>query len=149
MTAVEPKSDQATITVHNPATGAVSGTVPIDDAETVAAKARELRLFQPDTYISLDFLDKQAQVVRLFDTDATNLPDDNLMELETPRGKKYLHMALPEIEQVNAIKMELESFADAILDGSQPVVSIEDGYRALKLAYQIMEDIEKRIGALK
>ena len=110
---------------------------------------RKLRLFQPDTYISLDFLDKQAQVVRLFDTDATNLPDDNLMELETPRGKKYLHMALPEIEQVNAIKMELESFADAILDGSQPVVSIEDGYRALKLAYQIMEDIEKRIGALK
>ena len=48
MTAVEPKSDQATITVHNPATGAVSGTVPIDDAETVAAKARELRLFQPE-----------------------------------------------------------------------------------------------------
>ena len=47
MTAVEPKSDQATITVHNPADGAVSGTVPIDDAETVAAKARELRLFQP------------------------------------------------------------------------------------------------------
>ena len=48
MTAVEPKSDQATITVHNPADGRVAGTVPIDDAETVAAKARELRLFQPE-----------------------------------------------------------------------------------------------------
>ena len=46
MTAVESKAD--TITVHNPATGAVAGTVPIDDAETVAAKARELRLFQPE-----------------------------------------------------------------------------------------------------
>lgn len=48
MTAVEPKADQATITVHNPADGRVAGTVPIDGPETVAAKARELRLFQAE-----------------------------------------------------------------------------------------------------
>jgi acyl-CoA reductase-like NAD-dependent aldehyde dehydrogenase len=46
MTAVEPKAD--TISIHNPADGRVVGSVPIDDAETVAAKARELRLFQPE-----------------------------------------------------------------------------------------------------
>jgi acyl-CoA reductase-like NAD-dependent aldehyde dehydrogenase len=46
MTAVQSQADS--ITVHNPATGLVAGTVPIDDAETVAAKARELRLFQPE-----------------------------------------------------------------------------------------------------
>ncbi len=46
MTAVQPTTD--TISVHNPATGKVVGSVPIDDAETVAAKARELRLFQPE-----------------------------------------------------------------------------------------------------
>ena len=43
MTAVEPKSDQAIITVHNPADGRVAGTVPVDGPEAVAAKARELR----------------------------------------------------------------------------------------------------------
>mgnify|MGYP003473760527 FL=1 len=48
MTAVEPKSDQAIITVHNPADGRVAGTVPVDGPEAVAAKARELRLFQPE-----------------------------------------------------------------------------------------------------
>ncbi len=48
MTAVEPKSDQDTITVHNPADGRIVGTVPVDGADTVAAKARELRLFQPE-----------------------------------------------------------------------------------------------------
>ena len=48
MTAVEPKSDQATITVRNPADGRVAGTVPIDGPGTVAEKARELRLFQPE-----------------------------------------------------------------------------------------------------
>ena len=48
MTAVQPKSDQDTITVHNPANGSVAGSVPVDGPETVAAKARELRLFQPE-----------------------------------------------------------------------------------------------------
>ena len=48
MTAVEPKSDQDTITVRNPADGRVAGTVPIDGPDTVAEKARELRLFQPE-----------------------------------------------------------------------------------------------------
>ena len=46
MTAVEPKTDS--ITVHNPADGNVVGSVPIDGPDTVAAKARELRLFQPE-----------------------------------------------------------------------------------------------------
>jgi len=48
MTAVEPKADQDTITVRNPADGRVVGSVPIDGPETVAAKARELRLFQTE-----------------------------------------------------------------------------------------------------
>lgn len=46
MTAVEPKADQATITVCNPADGRIAGTVPVDGPDVVAAKARELRLFQ-------------------------------------------------------------------------------------------------------
>ena len=46
MTAVEPKTDS--ITVHNPANGTVAGSVPVDGPDTVAAKARELRLFQPE-----------------------------------------------------------------------------------------------------
>lgn len=47
MTTTQPRTE-STITVHNPASGAVSGSVPIDDAETVAAKAARLRLAQPE-----------------------------------------------------------------------------------------------------
>jgi len=46
MTAVQPKSD--TITVHNPADGTIAGSVSVDGPDAVAAKARELRLFQPE-----------------------------------------------------------------------------------------------------
>jgi acyl-CoA reductase-like NAD-dependent aldehyde dehydrogenase len=48
MTAVQPRTESATVTVHNPADGRVVGSVPIDNAETVAAKARALRLAQPE-----------------------------------------------------------------------------------------------------
>lgn len=46
MTAVQPTTDS--ISVHNPADGRVVGSVPVDGPEEVAAKARELRLFQPE-----------------------------------------------------------------------------------------------------
>lgn len=105
---------------------------------------RKVRLFQRDAYISLDFLDKQAQIIRLFDQSATDLPDSDLMELDTPRGKKLLHMQAPDIEPVNAIKMELESLANSITGNTRPPVSIQDGYQALKLAYDIIEEIKRR-----
>ncbi|OBI40335.1 aldehyde dehydrogenase [Mycobacterium kyorinense] len=48
MTAIQPKTDTTAIVVRNPADGRVVGTVPIETSEAVAAKARELRLFQPE-----------------------------------------------------------------------------------------------------
>lgn len=110
---------------------------------------RKVRLFQRDAYISLDFLEKQAQIVRLFEADAPNLPADaNLMELDTNQGKKMIHAYMPEIEPVNAIKMELETFAQSIEQNKTPRVPIEDGYNALKVAQDILEEIERRISIL-
>ena len=48
MTATESPAQQLTIEVRNPADGRVVGEVPVDTAESVAAKVRELRLFQPE-----------------------------------------------------------------------------------------------------
>ncbi len=106
---------------------------------------RKVRLFQKDAYVSLDFLEKKAQVIRLYEKAAPNLPADaNLLELPTASGEKLLHIHAPEIEQVNAIRMELETFAHSIETGTTPRVSIIDGYEALKLAYQIIDEIEQK-----
>ena len=48
MTDLHAKPQATTIEVRNPADGSVVGEVPVDTPETVAAKARELRLFQPE-----------------------------------------------------------------------------------------------------
>lgn len=103
---------------------------------------RKVRLFQQDAYISLDFLDKQAQIVRLFDQPQSER--QNMMELATQSGTKYLTIDMPDIEPVNAIKMELETFADSITQDTPPRVGIEDGYSALKLAHQIIAQIEQQ-----
>jgi predicted dehydrogenase len=104
---------------------------------------RKMRLFQPDAYISLDFLEKTSQMVRLFNQDANNLPpQDQLMEFETPLGKKWLHLQMPEAVPVNAIQRELETFATAIRENNTPIVSLQDGHDALNVAQMILRRIK-------
>ena len=106
---------------------------------------RKLRLFQPNAYISLDLLDKEAQVIRLLAADEAAPPTGQQFPLETPRGTQTLHLDMPAVEPVNAIRMELETFAESIQSGRAPRVSIEDGYRALELAQRITADMEARL----
>jgi len=105
---------------------------------------RKMRLFQPDHYLSLDFLEKNAQIVRLFEQNAADLPpQDQLMEFETNTGKKWLQLQMPETAPVNAIQRELETFHTAIQQNIDPVVTLKDGVNALKLAHRILKEIDK------
>lgn len=106
---------------------------------------RKMRLFQPNAYLSLDFLEKQAQMIRLFEQDDPGLPPtENLMEFDTPAGRKWLQMQMPDPVPVNAIQRELETFAEAILTNTEPIVTLRDGAEALRVAHLILREIEKR-----
>jgi len=65
------------------------------------------------------------------------------MVLDMGPGKpaKQFVFENPPIVPVNAIKMELESFATALIYDDIPPVTIQDGINALNLAYMIMEKI--------
>lgn len=103
---------------------------------------RKARFFQRDAYISVDYLEKTCEVVRM--KDAPETPGEWDMILETAEGKKkQIYFDATEIIENNAIQDELESFADAIRNNSQPKVTLEDGTSALRLAHQIMETINK------
>lgn len=106
---------------------------------------RKMRIFNEEAYVSLDFLDKKAQIIKL----AEEEPNDGfLSELETNKGKRYIQANFPEIPTNNAIKDELESFIRSVESNETVKVSLEDGYKALKLAYQISEKIEAHIEAM-
>lgn len=104
-------------------------------------KMRRMRVFQPNAYIAMDFLEKKADIMRLRDY---RPEDDNelfslVVDLGEGKGKKRIFIESPDNEKVNAIEMELTMFADSIINKKPSIVSAEDGHRALEVAYLIME----------
>ncbi|MDE3235603.1 MAG: Gfo/Idh/MocA family oxidoreductase [Bacteroidota bacterium] len=101
-------------------------------------KMRKIRLFQKDAYIGIDFLQKKTEIIKLKQPE-----DENVFsfDLETPNGIKTIAVSNPEIPQTNAIKAELESFVDAILNNKPTAVSEIDGLLAMEVAHQILAKI--------
>ena len=98
---------------------------------------RKSRFFQKDAYISVDFLDKVCEVVKM--KDAPEVPGDFDMILQNAEGiKKQIYFDNPDVEANNAILDELETFADAINNDTIPVVTLEDGIEALRVAHRII-----------
>jgi len=108
---------------------------------------RKMRIFQPEAYVGLDFLERTAQIIRMHEGKVPNPSGDiNMFELETGDGVKTVQIDIPETKAVNAIQMELSCFADSILQNNPPEVSIEEGLEALRLAFRISEEIDKNLG---
>ena len=109
---------------------------------------RKTRIFQKDAYITVDFLDKKAEVFRISDTvDETN-PLSTTITLADGR-EKQITFEMPEIHPINAIKTELESFYGAIVHNTTPTVSINDGINVLKLAYRILDAVSESSAKVK
>ncbi len=100
---------------------------------------RKSRFFQKDAYISVDFLEKKVEVVKM--QDAPENPDDFAMILQNAEGvKKQIYFDNPEVSANNAILDELNAFAKAIHNNTTPIVSLEAGTEALRVAKSIIED---------
>ncbi|WP_346883919.1 Gfo/Idh/MocA family oxidoreductase [uncultured Algibacter sp.] len=101
-------------------------------------KMRKARFFQKDAYISVDFLTKKCEVVKM--KDAPQNPGDFDMILQNAEGiKKQIYFDNPPVADNNSILDELETFADAINNNTTPVVTLHDGTEALRVATQIID----------
>ncbi len=102
---------------------------------------RKSRFFQQDAYVSVDFLEKKAEVIRM--KPAPENPSDFDMIIENAEGEKnQILFEYPDIQPNNAILDELESFANAIEKHTPVEVSLKDGTEALKVALEIMRLIQ-------
>ncbi len=104
---------------------------------------RKSRFFQKDAYISVDFLTKEMEVVRMQDIEGEPDPFDIVFDLGEGKPTKKILFDKPEIEAVNAIKEELIDFHRAIVNDQDPIVCLDSGYQALMLAHMILEKIEQ------
>ena len=104
---------------------------------------RKMRMFQKDSYIAIDFLEKKTEIIKL------KQPEDKdvfAFEIATPNGSKTIAVSTPVIQDTNAIKLELEAFKDSIINNTPTVVSEIDGFLAMEVAHQILNKISQRRG---
>lgn len=113
-------------------------------------KMRKMRIFQKDNYISLDFTTGNSEVFRITDAEekiATGYI--SFGEIGAGEKKKKVIYEQPEAREVNALKYELELFVRSVQTRTRPVVSGEDGLRALQVAALINEKITESLNKIR
>ena len=109
---------------------------------------RKMRVFQRNAYISIDFLTKKTEIIKMHK--APENPSEFAMILENDKGdRREICFEHPEVLPNNAILDELESFADSIVNNSPIKVSLQDGRNALKVALEIIAYFEKEQQVIK
>jgi predicted dehydrogenase len=106
------------------ATGAVAN---ITASRVGTEKIRKMRFFQPRDYIAVDYTTNHASISNLSPPTVTPWPGVNTKILE--------------IKNVEPLRAEIESFLGAVAGASPPLISGEDGRRALALALRTLEQI--------
>jgi len=94
-------------------------------------KKRSLEITQKDSYISLDFRDQDIEISRYADDPSAK---DDLLSRKVVSERPYLSRKEP-------LKLELADFIDCVTYNKKPLVSGEEGRRALKVALQVLEGI--------
>jgi len=126
MSVITPKIDIANVRIIFQ-----NGTVANLTASRVSNQPlRKIRIFQPDAYISVNCFKKEVSVTRLDDSSGSE-PFPQIVS-----NKMKYPDADPLFDQ-------LKAFAHAVREGSEPVVSGEDGRVALRVALAIIEQIER------
>ncbi len=124
-----------------------NGTVAIVTASRISQKKmRKMRIFQKDAYISLDFSDGVSEVFRIADGSTEIAPGGiSFGQIGVGDRKKNIVYEQPEMKEINALQYELKLFTEAVLNNTIPVVTGEDGLRALKVADIILKKINESI----
>ncbi len=109
---------------------------------------RKSRFFQKDAYVAVDFLEKKSEIVRMKEATGEEGPFSMVLDLGEGKGKKEIIFENPKIQPINAIREELFTFHEAIINDTTPIVTIEDGYAALKVAKEILEKIKTNLAEI-
>ncbi|MDP9175988.1 MAG: Gfo/Idh/MocA family oxidoreductase [Planctomycetota bacterium] len=125
-----------------------NGCVANLTASRLAMKtARNLRVFSNDAYVSIDYQKRHGIVVRrsgnieAIREAAAKIRSGEIEDLSQLNYADIVHIEELKIDDVEPLRAELDAFVDAIISGSRPVVSAEDGLHAVEVARRIVETI--------
>jgi predicted dehydrogenase len=125
-----------------------NGCVANVTASRISAKPlRKMRLFEKDSYLSLDFLNKSAEIYRLVEAGQIPLDEDAkktvVGTIPVEKVGKTIIYQRPKTDERDMLTSEIESFLRAVRTRSRPKVTGEDGKRALEVALKIRDKAEE------
>ena len=91
-------------------------------------KMRKIRIFQPDAYLSMDYLQQEVMFCR-------RTPDGQ-------EGRPQLVMERLDIEKDEPLEVEMSAFIDCVRTRNRPIVSGQEGREALRVALEILKEIK-------
>jgi predicted dehydrogenase len=105
-------------------------------------KMRKMMFFEKDHHITLDFLHRETELLRLSD-----VAGHNSIPLRTTEALRYLNSETIILEEYDALKESLYSFAECLIFNTEPKISALDGLKNLEVAHEILYKINKINGS--
>ena len=140
----------ATEDVANARIRFADGTVANLTASRLALKTeRKIRVFAPTAYLSMDYHKKSGVAIKLKDNlDLIRMAKErNFEDLSQMQGLDFssmMHIEPLEVDDVEPLRAEIESFLASVREGSAAAVSAEDGYAAVELAEHITSAVRQQ-----
>jgi predicted dehydrogenase len=110
-------------------------------------KMRKMRIFQPNAYISLDFVDGFSEIFYTTESGKLNFNDGTLAfslgQIDAGGIKKEIKYNKLQRGGINPLKQELSAFTESIDSGIPPVVDGKAGLAALRLANKVLTKIDE------
>ncbi|HCA42661.1 MAG TPA: oxidoreductase [Bacteroidetes bacterium] len=133
------------IDIANARIGFENGCVANITASRISLeKMRKMRIFQKNAYISIDFLSKESVIYNLKNADEVK----SIFAFDLGNDKKVEREKVT-IKEINPMKYEQEKFFEVIKNNQKEIVTLEDGLTALKIASEIIKEVEKSIQLIK
>jgi predicted dehydrogenase len=122
-----PHTDIATVRLEF-ANGCVAN---VTASRISAKKMRKIRIFQPDSYLSLDYAEREVELFRkLSERGADGFPEIEYEQLT--------------VADTDPLEEQLRAFSRSVRTGKRPVVSGEEGRKALEVATLVSESIQEQ-----
>jgi predicted dehydrogenase len=115
-------------------------------------KMRKMRFFQPNAYISVDFLEGHSEVYELIDSDSGESKQKFSFSFgKVGQGKNAKEISYKRFDKkdINPLNHELKLFLLSIMKDETPAVTGQQGLRALKVAKDILQNIEEHSKLVK
>ena len=106
-------------------------------------KMRKMRIFQPDTYISIDFQSNSSDIISLTRKKVNKSPEFSLNKFVIGDTEFTIKFDKPKVTESNPMKYELNEFINCIINKQIPKVTLDDGIQALEVASEIIQKSEE------